>query len=57
MVQEYQTIAGTLQPYVDVLLAETLSTTHEALAAAEATISMGEPPQLPRAIAGAAPAS
>jgi hypothetical protein len=43
MVQEYQAIASALQPYVDVLLAETLSTTAEALAAAEATASMGEP--------------
>jgi hypothetical protein len=41
MRRQYREIAETLAPYVDVLLAETLSTAEEAAAAAEATAGLG----------------
>lgn len=42
MVEEYSQIAAALQPYVDVYLAETLSTVAEAQAALQATAKLGE---------------
>jgi hypothetical protein len=42
MVQEYQGIAGALEAYVDVYLAETLATLQEAQAAAIATKDTGK---------------
>jgi S-methylmethionine-dependent homocysteine/selenocysteine methylase len=42
MQQEYRQIAQALAPYVDVFLAETLSTVAEAQAALQATAQLGE---------------
>jgi methionine synthase I (cobalamin-dependent) len=42
MQQEYSEIAQALLPYVDVFLAETLSTVAEAHAALQATAQLGE---------------
>lgn len=43
MVQQYREIADALAPHVDLFLAETLSTSTEARAAAEATAGLGKP--------------